>query len=505
MSSEATSRQPFTLQEYLRFLDFSEGIDPFASVNARDEREVLESYFVAPPYFETLWGNPAEPQSSIILAPTGAGKTALAVMIDERAADMQPIADGRLPVLTVLYDDFSRLSLSQENQDLAAHLSAINYLLVLSLLRTIGNEFVPHFQVPSDERAIIRHCFARYAGGKVPAEIYQDLERIATPWEQFQRATKKVVHALPVVSLLAKALELGVDRLQAGIELAQAIADFSADTRSLNATPESDFHRLIGLLNRHYQAIYILVDRVDETHWTARDAQATYQLIHPLVSNLSLLDYPNRTFAFKFFLWDGIDDFYQEHSRPDRVFSRDLVWKPEQLVEMINRRVRAFSGGHVETVSDIFVDDLSFADVMAVPDLLAIFAGVSPRAIVTTCRYAVEEQVNDINHGNQPVTRITENAFVAAIKRFANDVAVRLIPNDRTRQDITSIRRVVFTTKSLNADVFRGHSPQAVQSKVGKWKKLGVFDTVGNELSGRQGFPTEVHALTNPSVAFARR
>jgi len=491
-----------SFDQYLEFLGFPAGQNPFASVNARDERAVLEGYFVPPPYFETLWGSPAEPKSAVVLAPTGGGKTALAVMIDERAISIDTSSEDRLPVLPILYDDFSRLGLNEQKQSLEEHFIALNYLLTINVLTNVAQTELPNMRISPEERLLLRHCFAKYVGGKAHTEVFQDLEKIRTPWERIQGTAQKVVKALPVISLLAKALELGVERLQLGIELTKAVAQFKEDTRSLEATPETDFYRLIEFATKYYESVYILVDRVDETPWTQRNAEATYNLIHPLAGNLNLLDRPERLYAFKFFLWDGIEPFYRKYARDDRIFARHLEWKPDQLIQMIDNRVRAFSKGKIQSVDELFESNLEFTSIMRVPEMLAIFAGTSPRTIVTLCKYMVEEEFNLIQSETGQLKRIGERAVIAGLNKYSNEVAHRLIDDEKALREITSIGRIVFTSKSLHSDLFRGHTPESVRSKVGKWKRFEVFKPIGNEVTGQRGFPTEIHAFSEPCVAY---
>ncbi|MNY59506.1 hypothetical protein D3C86_1959660 [compost metagenome] len=54
--------------EFLQKLGFSE--DPFASTNAADEPRI-GSYFVEPPFFPAVVGNPAAPKSNVVFAPRG--------------------------------------------------------------------------------------------------------------------------------------------------------------------------------------------------------------------------------------------------------------------------------------------------------------------------------------------------------------------------------------------------------------------------------------------------
>jgi len=174
----------------------------------------------------------------------------------------------------------------------------------------------------------------------------------------------------------------------------------------------------------------------------------------------------------------------------------------EQLHKMLDLRAKAFSRGNILSIREIFSDNLSFTDSMPIEEVLSVFAGFSPRAMLTLVNFMTEEQLNAINHGSQDLSKIGDSAFNAGLQRFCNDVAHRNIPDEKACREITSINRIVFTSKTLHSEVFRGHTPQSVRSKLGKWKKLEVFTTIGSELSGKQGFPTEIHAFSDPSIAF---
>jgi hypothetical protein len=50
--------------------------DPFATTNA-DEEELLQDYFIEPPFFKAVYGDINRPKSTIVFAPRGGGKTAL--------------------------------------------------------------------------------------------------------------------------------------------------------------------------------------------------------------------------------------------------------------------------------------------------------------------------------------------------------------------------------------------------------------------------------------------
>ena len=111
-------------EDLLRKFDFSPDRDPFRSVNATEERNFLPEYFVAPPFFESVWGNTQSPKSCMVFAPTGSGKTAQIIMMQERAS-----SDNDSPVLTLLYDDFERQGISKlEDASLKQHLHALTVI-----------------------------------------------------------------------------------------------------------------------------------------------------------------------------------------------------------------------------------------------------------------------------------------------------------------------------------------------------------------------------------------
>ncbi len=70
---------------------------PFSKTNA-DEEPDLASYFVPPPYFDAVIGDSSSPSASVILAPRGAGKSALRRMVESNSLDHK--------FLAVTYDRF---------------------------------------------------------------------------------------------------------------------------------------------------------------------------------------------------------------------------------------------------------------------------------------------------------------------------------------------------------------------------------------------------------------
>src|SRR5678815_4585587 len=86
------------LSKFLSSRGFSE--NPFASTNA-DKESKLATYFVPPPYFTSVKGDPNHAKSNVVLAPRGGGKTAQKVMLEEYAEE-----ETASPFYCITYDSF---------------------------------------------------------------------------------------------------------------------------------------------------------------------------------------------------------------------------------------------------------------------------------------------------------------------------------------------------------------------------------------------------------------
>src|SRR5207248_5317104 len=109
--------------ELIRRLGFV--ADPFAKTNA-DEEERLENYFIEPPFYSAVFGDPAAAQPSVVFAPRGGGKTALKRKIE--------IASKGRPFLCVTYNRFPMSGLSLEDITADYHLTNILRLIVIGVV-----------------------------------------------------------------------------------------------------------------------------------------------------------------------------------------------------------------------------------------------------------------------------------------------------------------------------------------------------------------------------------
>jgi hypothetical protein len=112
------------------FLQYYSGLgfedNPFAQTNA-DEEDRLPEYFVSPPYFESVFGNPLKPKSFIVFAPRGGGKSAQRRMIELRSSENN--------ILSITYDNFDFADVNKASDvKIHHHLKRIIRFILTGLL-----------------------------------------------------------------------------------------------------------------------------------------------------------------------------------------------------------------------------------------------------------------------------------------------------------------------------------------------------------------------------------
>lgn len=119
------------MQQYLEKIGFF--MNPFQNTNADNEVNYIEDYFIAPDYFEDVWGDPDNPCSNIVYAPRGAGKTAQRIMIEKRAAK-----NPNMICITYTNHDLSQFK-SIDEVTYEYHLITLNRLLLLAFFSELDS------------------------------------------------------------------------------------------------------------------------------------------------------------------------------------------------------------------------------------------------------------------------------------------------------------------------------------------------------------------------------
>lgn len=448
--------------------------DPFAKVNA-DEEERLEEYFIEPPFFKAVYGIPTDPKSYVVFAPRGGGKTALKRKIELASQQNNDY-------LCVTYNNFEVTGKAMTDITLDYHLRNIIKLLLIGLIPNI--EKIGAHKISKEDKQILFFMVKHYFSDIDTFQLSDAVESVKSHGQKAKEWWNRLTTPLGLITSAILA-SFGLS----AIEISQ-IQD-----REIELGTPTDQMKTIQRIaeNLGFSSIYVLIDKVDENELTG-SAHLSYAFIEPLLKNLSIFEL--KGFAFKLFLWDKIVSIIHqqqedERIRLDRIQNRKLQWTPKQLIEMLSKRLLAFSGQKISSLNQIFqsVEDIDWDQV------IVTFGIGSPRNIIRLCKEIFEQQ-SEINSESDV---ISIGAINRGFKTFCEDYSQGIL-QENIIQELLKTKRVDFTTNYISNDVFK-FSQQAAISKIRTWLDTGVIEKIG-EIQVRAGNrPSNHYGVINIIVA----
>lgn len=445
---------------------------PFAKTNA-DEEPDLAGYFVPPPFYDAVVGDPSIPVASVVLAPRGGGKTALRRMLEEAAVEKN--------YLPVSYDRFE-FSAGQgvDGINLQYHLRNIICRLLVAYLSNLADKADLLKRLPPEDKRRISLFVHSYLGdvtGDGMQELLKELKGLPERFKDFWR--EKVGFLESVINILLKSYDLeSID-----------LPTVRQEEKSLSETYKYQLEYL-GKLTASigFRSVYVLIDKPDETELTGNDAAATYRLIQPLIRDLELLSLNG--FAFKFFLWDQIEDLYRKDARPDRVQEYQLSWKREGLERLLSERLKSFSEGRFTKFRELCEPNIGFD-----PDsAICLMAHHSPRNVIRICERIFAAQAER----NPESTLIEIDAIDQGILTFCLQVARDHYAADHIRE-LQRVGRELFTINFLSNDVFKVQA-NAVRNKITNWTNAGLIKQIGTISVESSKRPLNFYYIAEPSI-----
>jgi hypothetical protein len=367
-------------QRWLEKVGFRLG-DPFAVYDADQETDVLHDLFVDRPYLARVTGDPARPQTAFLLAGRGAGKTATREMVAYECFHGY-IHHRALPVR---YTDFSpTLALAGgEPASVRAehHIHVIARLTLRSLAEDVPATFFDILQ--DDERALLASYAARFAD---PAARYKLTQRLRV--------------APPPLDL-------------EGLSAVETLAELARLVTRLGQSPQ-----------RRYEALYVLVDRVDES---AAGPDGALPFLRPLVEEGALMIMPR--VAFKFFLPLEVGQALTATVPvgTDKLPLEIVTWDEGNLSRLLCQRLAYYSESQIEDLEQICTPGARNAT-----ERLVQASQGSPRALLRLCAGVVRCHVSRTTKPYLEPQDIT-----SAIEEFEHQVEVSrglprgvLLPSD---------------------------------------------------------------------------
>lgn len=332
-------------ERWLYSLGFERG-NPFKTTNADEERSYLaETLFVPVPHYDRIRG----PQTVLVFAPRGGGKSSLRVRL--AAIALPEKADAS--TLAVECTDFEPLLPQFEQQqrvteaDFAALLLGQAAATLLDAFTKATDQAVRQERaaaVPPEVRVVWALFVRQYAPHLLQATQVLPLLRQFIPdflgeWADFQTAvTHQTVRR-----------HLQNQQTPASAHVAWLLADLCdapAEDSVARLSTLAAFRQLISLCQLlHIEQIDFLIDRLDEMQLFANDYEAQASLLEPLLAYLNLMELPG--VAFKFFVAQELYQVLLERPsvRRDRLLNKaiKIVWEPELLKNLLNERLLFFS------------------------------------------------------------------------------------------------------------------------------------------------------------------
>jgi hypothetical protein len=434
------------------------GENPFALREA-DREERLAEYFIAGPSYDEIRGQTQAPETVLVFADRGCGKSAYRVMVERSC---RPQRRGSA-ILAVPYVEFSAV-VEAAGGDLTQVSAASHLQAILACgLRALLHEFVVSPQgflslAPARQRAF-KALLRRY----VPSLLHPIwlTDQLAT-WEQPQAAAFA---------------EGALDGSDERCTLIQFLLD--PDQEPLPGDRGAfDHWRFLIALARHagMQAVYVLLDGLDEFAETAMGGErAIAAFLLPLVTHLAAMQTAGT--AFKFFLPERAFDALAESEgvRFDRLRTYRIEWTDEHLHHMLTERLRAFSAGHVESL-----DALADVDLAGQVDRrLVHWAAGSPRKLLLVGDVLLAAHCA---RSADPGSLLTEADLQALPERFERAYGALVPPLhiDEQRGRVFIGRRMVPGLTPLEYDLLRYLYRHAGEVK----SKEDVYDAVYQTTEG---------------------
>ncbi len=329
-----------TVEAFLQEKGFRASTHPFQWTNAEQEQRDLPGYFVEVPWFEQLFGDPLNPESLILFAPQGYGKSSHRLQIAQIASRR------KVSPLVVAFTSFDLLFENAHVLDTSERYLALIQEATLAQLM---------HEIQSSKRDVVP-----LAGHPdLQSQLYA-LLLVAVPMVAYQYG----IYETPLLAPLVQHVRAKRFSLKEGLQVLSTLV------------------RAAGFVS-----VYFLIDGIDETAYTRRDPLRAATLLSPLLDAPGVLQ--ECGFAFKFFLPANLEPVMREHQigRLDRIPVYVLTWSETELGRMLQLRLETYSRGskHTQPVVRTF-QDLCEPQPTPVDQQLAQAAQGSPRRMIDLAR-----------------------------------------------------------------------------------------------------------------------
>lgn len=451
-------------------LGFHQG-HPFLKTNA-DEEPHLSTYFVPPPFFDGVIGDPENPSASIVLAPRGGGKTAQRRMVEEWALPNKTFA--------ITYDRFEfGANDTLDSITLNYHLRNIITRILIGYLAYLGDYPDLIRRLSNDDKKMVSIFAHTYLGDMTGGSVQEALEEMKGLPDRIKDFWRNHIGFLEsFINFLLKNYNLEP------IDLPSA----SQEQKPLTSTYKYQLQHLARLVRSlGFTSLFILIDKIDETEKTGNDPHSAYKLIRPIVRDLELLGL--RHYGFKLFLWNQLDPYYQSDARPDRINQYTLTWKRTALEQVLSRRLATFSNSNITNFNQLFSNQNTSIDRHAA---ICVLSNGSPRNVIRACEkiLSAQSEIDPTSH------ELSDDAFESGITAFC-DMQLRESYPESVTKELQKVGSELFTVNYLANEIFKVHQNSA-RNRITKWTDLGIVKQVGSISVDSSKKPLNLYYINDP-------
>ncbi|WP_159728045.1 hypothetical protein [Methylosinus sp. Ce-a6] len=463
-----------SLLEQLGFIN-----NPFEHYTAETEPNIAE-YAVRPPYLQTTRSRAVSISTFILFGDRGVGKSATRITLFD---ELWGVKDHAQRPLVLNFIDFSNLLKSlKDGEPLERKIvDEVAFLVieqVLGWLASLTDDERDTYTLAMDDSeselsvALLKSFYLSKPEIDRQNTANSALRLLNRAWK-----TKSSVWMSQRWDALARLMgvigELIGKRLgSAGagepIELLmRSFASHESSSSRLILTKLVDFVKIFS-----FSGIVILIDKVDETDATQSSSEMTSRLVHPILSNIQLLEIDG--FSWMFFLWAQVKPYFEGNSYPvrlDKIAHSTIEWEYRFFQEMLDARIRYFSNSRF-LFKDLF---LHTVDVNAALKSLVTISMRSPRELVRLMDVIISE--HDIrNSETSDTVFLDEEAIELGQDKYVKE-RIGSVYADKTLGQIYRLKDTKFINKDVQG-AFRINA-QSARARIKNWEDAGIVKRTG--------------------------
>ncbi|HAN18337.1 MAG: hypothetical protein A2X13_04440 [Bacteroidetes bacterium GWC2_33_15] len=378
--------------------------NPFSTFSAEEEKSFLNDIYINPLFYETLKSDLLSGHSRFILGARGIGKTALILQL-RNALDK----DG---AFTIIIDEFDGVSLKNNQVELTR----------LIIERVITNFCIKIAKDPKGLKKLDKYQKEKLSF--IIKEFFQTLSK--SQYEKLYNKTDNIrtrntlkniwnnFFNKPINFLISGGIEIVAETARKSMGLPSIdgkefyknyVPELTIEQIEREKKPEkflSNIKPLKEILNDLTEIIHaagfktsiVFFDKIDEYTKLNGGISAVSDFLSAFLKDTTIL--MNKSYSLVFSLWDVLKpELTNNGVRFDKIKPIDITWQTDNLREILNKRIRFFSGGK-KVINDIILSDNKLNEIITL-------SNNSPRYLFRQLSYIYDQQA-EINKVSKVLT-----------------------------------------------------------------------------------------------------